>query len=286
MAKLTRWSLSAERWHRFGTCRVRAGLSHWWPRILLAVAIGLNTGLIAANLSGSLFPADYRGYIAVVSSIGRDPFAVPGFRWSPLAAYLLIPVVLIGLTGWRVAHLALLVLLRDWRLVSVTLVAWPFWYDVRLGSTFFVAYILAAAALGGSRWASVAYLGLFLVMPRPLMLPVAAWLLWQRPRLLRLAALGLLFELGLLAATHELLPWVYALVESTGEIANPTNIGPSACVGSAWLILGVPLAIWLTWKGRLGLASLAASPYWLPYYLLFALLELVPIRRRIGAKPQ
>ena len=43
------------------------------------------------------------------------------------------------------------------------------------------------------------------------------------------------------------------------------------------MVIGLPLAAWLTWKGRLGLASLAASPYWLPYYLLMLLLEL-PIR--------
>lgn len=42
-----------------------------------------------------------------------------------------------------------------------------------------------------------------------------------------------------------------------------------------WVPIGLALAAWLTWKGRLGYASLAASPYWLPYYLLFALLELV-----------
>ena len=58
---------------------------------------------------------------------------------------------------------------------------------------------------------------------------------------------------------------------------SPTH-RTSARAGSSawfrWLLIGVPLATWLTVKGRPGFASLAASPYWLPYYLLFLLLEL------------
>ena len=41
-------------------------------------------------------------------------------------------------------------------------------------------------------------------------------------------------------------------------------------------IAGLALAVWLTWQGRLGFASLAASPYWLPHYLLMGLLEAQP----------
>jgi len=45
-------------------------------------------------------------------------------------------------------------------------------------------------------------------------------------------------------------------------------------MGSLWVPIGLVLAAWLTWRGRLGFASLAASPYWLPYYLFMPFLEL------------
>jgi len=50
--------------------------------------------------------------------------------------------------------------------------------------------------------------------------------------------------------------------------------GPPAWLGSAWLLIGVPLGAWLTWRGRVGWAGLAISPYWLMPYYLMLLLEL------------
>lgn len=44
------------------------------------------------------------------------------------------------------------------------------------------------------------------------------------------------------------------------------------------------LAGWLTLPGRLGPASLAASPYVFPYYLLMAILEFLP-RRVLDGEP-
>jgi hypothetical protein len=37
--------------------------------------------------------------------------------------------------------------------------------------------------------------------------------------------------------------------------------------------IGLTLAAWLTWRGKLGLASLAASPYWLLHYFLILMLD-------------
>ena len=74
--------------------------------------------------------------------------------------------------------------------------------------------------------------------------------------------------------------WVARLLDSTADIGSDFNIGPSALIGSWWLIVGIPLGIWLTWRGRIGLAGLAVSPYVLPYYLLIGVLELVPMRLR------
>jgi hypothetical protein len=61
-------------------------------------------------------------------------------------------------------------------------------------------------------------------------------------------------------------------------MANPYAIGPAKLIGVLWVAIGIPLAVVLTRFRRLGLAGLAASPYWLPYYLLFLLLELRPIK--------
>jgi hypothetical protein len=50
-------------------------------------------------------------------------------------------------------------------------------------------------------------------------------------------------------------------------------------LGNWWLAAGIPLAIWLTRRGRVGFAALAVSPYLLPQYFLFGVLEL---RERAG----
>jgi hypothetical protein len=46
------------------------------------------------------------------------------------------------------------------------------------------------------------------------------------------------------------------------------NISPVAHLGPAWLVLSVPLALLLTWRGWVGLAGVVASPYLLAQYLL------------------
>ena len=57
-------------------------------------------------------------------------------------------------------------------------------------------------------------------------------------------------------------------------IGIPFDVGPSRLIGSLWVPIGLVLAAVLTWRGRLGWASLAASPYWLPYYLMMPFLEI------------
>ena len=71
--------------------------------------------------------------------------------------------------------------------------------------------------------------------------------------------------------------WIGSLLQSSArEIANDFNLSPSRFVGLAWLIIGLPLAAWLTVRGRIGWAAMAISPYLLPYYLQLLGLELVP----------
>lgn len=73
--------------------------------------------------------------------------------------------------------------------------------------------------------------------------------------------------------------WISSLAQlGPDEIANDFNLSPSRFIGLAWLVVGVPLAAWLTLRGRLGWASLAVSPYLLPYYVQMLGLELVEPR--------
>ena len=77
--------------------------------------------------------------------------------------------------------------------------------------------------------------------------------------------------------------WIGSLAASSAEIESVLNFGPSRLIGWWWIPIGLTAAIILTWRGRLGWASLAASPYWLPYYFLMPLLELRRESRRDDA---
>ena len=129
--------------------------------------------------------------------------------------------------------------------------------------------------LRGSRLGTWIYLIMVLLIPRPLMVPVAVWLLFKQPGLrLPFAAAAALSLLAALLSGYGV-EWLGVLAHAGPvEIVNPYQIGPSRLIGQWWVPLGLALAAVLTWKGRLGLAGLAASPYWLPYYLMYGLLEL------------
>ena len=202
-----------------------------------------------------------------------------GWRYSPIAAYAFGIIGIIGTAAWRLIHIAAAVAMPRLPLAAVTLVSWPLWYDIETGNTVVFFLLAGAWALTGSRLATGAYLVGLLLIPRPLMVPLAAWLLWKRPEW-RLPVLGLFVIHGAaVLATGWADEWIAELIATPASIyISSTNVGPSRFVGLAWLIVGLPLGAWLTWKGRLGWASLAVSPYLLPYYLLMGLLELAPKR--------
>lgn len=209
-------------------------------------------------------------------SAGGDLYAVESdyaFRYSPFFAWAFVVIAPIGATLWRVLHVVAALSLPNRWLALATLFAWPFWFDVEAGNLVAFAFVLAASALVGRGWAIGGFLGLLLLVPRPLMLPVAAWLLWRHPEWRgRFAAMFLVHAIavGLSGWGPE---WIAALAASTDEMSSALNFGPSRFIGAAWIPIGLAIAAVLTRRGRLGLASVAASPYWLPYYLLFALLE-------------
>jgi hypothetical protein len=198
------------------------------------------------------------------------------FRYSPFLAYLFALISPMGAIAWRVLHLLAVAALAtlDRRLALITLVAWPFWFDVEAGNLMTFVFVLAAFAVVGRRWAIGGYLIATLLIPRPLMLPIAVWLLWRNPEWrLPFAATCAVYALAVLAAGWG--PgWIGALAASSSEMSSALNFGPSRLIGWVWVPIGLAVATFLTMRGRLGLAALAASPYWLPYYFLFPLLDL------------
>ena len=201
------------------------------------------------------------------------------YRWSPVMAYVLIPLTSIGVLGWRVLQVAAVATLPNRWLAVMTAISWPFWFDVETGNTLIFTFTLAVWALRGSRLAAIGYLVLFAVAPRPLMIPLAVWLVWREPSLRVPATVVAGSSIGLAALTGQLFEWLPALLNAAGDMQHQLNFGPSRLLGIGWIVVGAPLAVLFLRRGWVGLASLAASPYWLPYYFLMAFLDLPWARR-------
>ena len=258
-------------------------------RALLTAAWTANLVLVAITIYGffvSDVGYDWQIYVEAGRRVGSGQlYAWEGtYAWSysPLMAYAFAVLAPIGYVGWSVLHVAslgFLSRLRDWRLALIAALSWPFWGDLYNGNTMVFVFVAAAAALEGSGVGTLAYLVLCLLMPRPLMLPLLAWILWRRPAW-RLPFGGLVLVAGLGAlATGEAGAWITSLTSVPDAVAaSSRDVGPALLLGRWWLPLGAVLAIWLTIRGRIGLASMAASFYWLPQYLLMTLLELIPAR--------
>lgn len=257
------------------------------PRILLAALLLIlvvtpNLWLAARSMGlvlGGAPAVDWQQYVEAAHRFwnGGDLFAVTatyGYHYSPFLAPLFGLLAPLGVVGWRLLHLAAAAALPAWQMRLVALASWPLWFDVEAGNIVIFVVLAAAWALRGSRTAAGIYLLLLILIPRPLMLPVAAWLLWKDPGL-RLPFVGAVVLHSLAVVTGGWAgEWVHALLAASADVGNWSNVGPSRFIGQWWLLIGIPLAIWLTVRGRVGWAALAASPYWLPYYLLMPILEL------------
>lgn len=208
---------------------------------------------------------------------GQNPYSVEvgelAFRWSPVTAWTFALIAPIGLAGWMALHFAALPLFGSWWMALVIGTSWPFWDDLNGGNAMIFSGLIAFWAWRGNRPAGWAYLAMCLLIPRPLFLPLLVWLLWKRPRL-RWPFVGLFVAHALLVAVIGWGPeWIARLTESGGDMVSGWNFAPSRWIGWWWMLAAVPLAVWLTWKGRIGLASLAASPYIFPFYGLMLVLE-------------
>jgi hypothetical protein len=201
------------------------------------------------------------------------------FRHSPLMALAMPAIASIGVLGVRAVIVVAALTMPTWPMRLLALTSWPFAMDLQNGALVTVLVATAAWALRGSRWAGVAFLVLTVISPRPLMLPIAAYLLWQR-RDLRIPAVAIFIvhSVGVLATGYAD-DWLRMLFSvGTDGVGSYFNLSPSRFIGTWWLPIGTVLAVWLTYRGHVGWAALAVNPYVLPHYVLFALLELDPSR--------
>lgn len=245
---------------------------------LAALSLYSCSRVIEAVLTG-YYAFDWENFIQAAARLEQGTlyeFEYPyAYRWSPVAAWILGFVTLMPVWAWQVLHLAVLPLLRPWWLAVACLVSYPLWFDIQTGNIMIFVTVAAIWAARGNGPATGLFLALTLLVPRPLMLPLAVWLLWRRPEWRLPFVLMFIGHAAVVSLSGYGAEWLSALPTVAPEFTSEFNFGPSALIGLVWVPLGAALAVWLTARGRLGLASLAASPYWLPYYFLMLLLEFV-----------
>ena len=183
------------------------------------------------------------------------------YRYSPLLAPLFAALAPIGYLGWSLLHFAALLTIPR-KLALIALVSAPFWNDVYNGNTVTFVFVAAVWALRGKPWA---FFVLAVLIPRPVMLPVLAWLLWRHREYV--------VPFVLIAVVSLLGAWMTGWVDEwvVGEIGNfgrdiYADIGPSMLIGAWWFPVGLGLAAYCTWRGWLGPASFLASGFWSLHY--------------------
>jgi hypothetical protein len=246
----------------------------WAAGIYFAINVALL--LVSYPLDGG---PDWDLWSALPGSIARGAMYDTGteapFVWSPVAGWFmsLVPT-LIGYWPWYLLHIAVVFLLRDWRLIAITLITAGIWIDAAMGNTFTFVFVSGVLAYRGSRPAALVYLALLLLIPRPLQLPLAAWLLWRMPSVRLPFVAMVVVQTAVVLASGYADDWIAAL----SVLGANGNVGPTAIFGYWWFIVGAPLALWLTLRGRVGLAGVAFSPYMLGAYWLWPALEIPPWR--------
>lgn len=211
----------------------------------------------------------------------RGPLGTRTFMWSPLAAHALTAVVPLGLLGWRLVLVAAALAMPTWPGRLLVLASWPFWTDITNGNALTLVFVAAVWALRGSNIGTFAFLGLALLIPRPLLLPAVAWIVWQRPEW-RWPFLGMVAANVIGVASTGLGPeWITALFATGAGLQDiPLNLGPTQFLGYWWMIVGIPLGVGLFLRGHVGWAGLAISNYVWIYYLYFAFPQVNGLRLR------
>lgn len=238
----------------------------------LLIYMLLNPSTVATAVDWKVIQTAAERIVAGISPYQPDDEFL--WLWSPLAAWLLVPVVQAGVVFWVALHFAALALLRDRYMIGLFLISFPFWWDVHVGNTMTFVVVAGVLAIRGTFAGQLAFGTLALLMPRPLMLPLLLWLVWREPRVrLPYVVLALVHGAAVIA-TGFAADWLAVLfMTAQHHFSANVNFGPSRLIGQWWVPIGLALGAWLTWKGRIGQASLVVSPYWFPQYFLTVLLD-------------
>ena len=256
--------------------------------LVLVVAFGINLRMLS-DLAGwwrmGLFATDW----SQLAGLDANPYDTSAFRWTPPAGWLWSTLIEpVGLGLWRALHIAVLALL-PWRVAFIALVSAPFWFDVANGNVMTFVLVAAWHALAGNRAGVVAFAILAALIPRPLMLPVLAVIVWRYPLARWTFAVSGIVVAAWTIGGGMLDDMLGRLLKSSGEMALPYNLAPSHWIGVWWVPIGLVAGATLTRYGRYGLASIAVSPYLFHYYLLMGLLELrqgdAKGRRQLRTRP-
>lgn len=270
-----------------GTGFALTGRRYWGVRrdVWILVAYGL-VNLVALLVLRPALNADWATSWWPLEGWGNEVYEHE-WRYSPV----LLPVAALMVAGgpWvlGVAHLAAvatLARLGGWMLWLVALSAF-FWVDLLVGNVFTFVAVAAAFAIAGSRPGAVLYLALVVLMPRPIQIPLAVWLVWRRSELrIPFALIFGLHAVGV-AASGLAMPWLGSLFGSLSQVSEPFSLGPGRLFGIWWLVVGIPLAVLMVWRGSAPVAALAglvASPYLLPQHLLMGVIAAPHVLTRGG----
>jgi hypothetical protein len=282
MTELATWWRSEPLWRRRFV---------WFPvALLLAFNLAMAINNIVAMIRGS-DPIDWYSYWQAsirVHEGGLYADSDAGFyhyRYSPVLAYATGWLGLVGIWGWRAVHLLAAFAMPSWPLRIVTLLSWPFWFDVSAGNVMVFIALAGVWAMRGSNLGTGAFLVLALLIPRPLMVPLVVWILWRRPEWRIPFAALFIVHLAAVLASGWGGEWLGRLLSAgPEELLSEFNYAPSRLIGNLWLLVALPAAAWLTIKGWIGAASVMAAPYWLPYYWLMLLLDWDRVPAAIGRR--
>lgn len=249
-------------------------------RVALLIAVAIVNGYLVAMalFVEPLRATDWRIMERAAQMAGSPELyelrGIDTFVWSPVSAYALKVLEPLWFEAWQVVIVMAALAMPTWRLRLLVLVSWPFWHDWIFGNLLTLIFLASVYAWRGSRVGTVAFFAFALLIPRPLLVPMLVWILWKRPEwrwpfaaIFVLHALLVLWS-GLGAE------WIATLAHvGPGLIDLPVNRGPSRILGYWWFVIGVPLGTWLFFRGRVGWAGLAISPYVWSYYLFWLLPE-------------
>lgn len=251
-----------------------------WRNVAIATYVGLNLGLILYSVRLGPHNTDWSLWSALPNAVMNgtiyDQIADIRFVWSPMAAWIMAGAATIGYWPWAGLHFGALWWLR-WNpaLVALAAVSWGFWVDVANGGVMTFVFVAGALALRGSRRGALVYLAFSILIPRPIHLPLAIWLVWNRPETRVPAAAMAAVSAAVTIGSRYAEPWIGAVVAQTDA---GFNLGPSQFIGLWWLVIGVPLGVLLLYRGYVGWSGVVMSPYVMPYYLLMPLLDVAPLR--------